>query len=86
MDIFPLRSPIKKLDKRIARLEKSLKENRKLLKEIRDLISEKNTLKAIKRLTLVNQKTFESHRHEYKRPEKMKKFVVDETSTPIQED
>jgi len=92
MGTFPPRSPpsrpsindiriptteIEKLNERIARLENSLEENRKILEEIRGLVKSQNS---------ISRKIFESHWHEYKRPEKMKKFVVDETSAPIQEE
>jgi len=91
MGTFPPRSPpsrpsisdirisaaeIEQLFERITRLENSLENNRKLLEEIGDLIKSRNP---------VSQKVFESHRHEYKRPEKMKKFVVEETSTPLED-
>lgn len=92
MGTFPPRSPpsqpsitdikisttgIEQLNERIARLENSLEKNRKILEEIRDIIKSRNP---------IERKIFESHQHEYKRPEKMKKFVVDKTSAPILED
>lgn len=75
-DIRISTTEIEQLDKRLAKLENSLEKNRKLLEEIRNLIKSRNS---------VNQKVFESHRHEYKHPEKMKKFVVEETSTPLED-
>lgn len=91
MGTFPPRSPpsrpsisdirisateIEQLNERIRRLENSLEKNRKLLEEIRNLIKNKDS---------IGRKIFESHRHEYKRPEKEKKFIKDKTSVPLEE-
>lgn len=76
-DIKISTTEIEQLNERIARLENSLKENRKLLEEIRGLVKSQNS---------ISREIFESHWHEYKRPEKMKKFVTDKTSSPILEE
>ncbi len=76
-DIRISTTEIEQLNERIARLENSLEENRKLLEEIREIVKNQDP---------ISREIFESHWHEYKRPEKMKKFVVDETSFPILED
>lgn len=68
-------SEIEQLNERIRRLENSLEKNRKLLEEIRGLIKNKDS---------IGRKIFESHRHEYKRPEKEKKLIKDETSIPLE--
>jgi len=90
MVTFPPRSPpsqplisdikistteIEQLKERIDRLGNNLEQNRKLIEEIRDIIENQN---------FISRETFESHRHEYRRPEKMKKFVTEETSTPLE--